>query len=328
MDRSDPVALVGDVGGTNCRLALMSPDGKPLARWRCGTEDFPGPEEAIKAFLATQQALLRDHPVIDAAMAIAAPTGVDRVQLTNSPWRFDRHELKRSLRVRRFLLINDLAAQARAVMDAPAGYLEPIGGAPLTALSGVVAVVGPGTGLGVARLDMTSRHVAATEGGHVGFAPNDDLELALLQIWRSELGRVTNEHVVSGPGLVRVFQALAEVRGAPVAAIDGPEIMRRALADLDPICVETVDRFARILGAVCADIVLAQGADSLALVGGIPEAMLPVLRQGGFRSRFEQRGPGGAYLAGTPSVLVAMPDLGLRGALACLQDAAAVEEHS
>jgi glucokinase len=324
-DRPGTLALVGDVGGTNCRLALFTFTGEVLARWRCMTDDFPGPGEAIESFLAGQSDLLRRQPLSSGAVAIAAPTGVESVQLTNSPWRFDRPQLERQLGLRRFLLVNDLAAQARAVMDAPSSSLEVIGGPLLTALSGTVAVVGPGTGLGVARVDMDHRSLAATEGGHVGFAPNDDVELELLRFWRLHLGRVTNEHVISGPGLVRVYRALAALNDRQVHAIEGPEIMRRALGREDPACLDAVERFAKILGAVCADIVLAQGAHSLALVGGIPEAMLPILRQGGFRARFEQRGPGGAFLASTPSVFVAMADLGLRGALACLQDAVLAE---
>lgn len=327
-DQAGSLALVGDVGGTNCRLALLSVDSEVRARWRCGTDDFPGPLEAIQAFLATQSDLLRRHPLRLGAVAIAAPTGVESVQLTNSPWRFDRPHLERELGLRAFLLVNDLAAQARAVMDAPSSCFEGIGGPTPVTLSGAVAVVGPGTGLGVARVDMTHRSVAATEGGHVGFAPNDDVELELLRFWRPHLGRVTNEHVISGPGLVRVYRALGALNDRHVEAIEGPEIMRRAVGREDAACVEAVERFAKIFGAVCADIVLAQGAQNLALVGGIPEAMLPILRQGGFRARFEQRGPGGAFLASTPSVFVAMADLGLRGALACLQDAVSAEELS
>lgn len=326
-ERGGPLALVGDVGGTNCRLALLSFDGAVRARWRCGADDFPGPAEAIEAFLSSEAVALGDQRADYAAIAIAAPTGAESVQLTNSPWRFDRALIEARFGLRKALLVNDLAAQARAVIDAPSTAFIAIGGPSLEAFCGAVAVVGPGTGLGVARVDMVHRAVTATEGGHVGFAPNDDVEMDLLRFWRPHLGRVTNEHVISGPGLVRVYRALAALKDRRAEAIEGPEIMRRALERQDEACVDAVERFAKIFGAVCADIVLAQGASSLALVGGIAEAMAPILRQGGFRARFEQRGPGGAYLASTASVLVAMADLGLRGALACLQDALAAEEH-
>jgi glucokinase len=316
-------ALVGDVGGTNCRLALLAADGAMLARWRCTTDDFPAPGEAIAAFLKEQA----DHVPRHGAIAIAAPTGANSVQLTNSGWRFDRQALEASLGLTRMILVNDLAAQARAVMDAPETELRRIGDPLLTRFEGTVAVVGPGTGLGVARLEIgETRTVAATEGGHVGFAPNDEVELELLRLWRPHLGRVTNEHAVSGPGLVRVYRGLGALNDQHVEPIEGPEIMRRALAKADNLCMEAVDRFAKILGAVCADIVLAQGARSLALVGGIPESMLPILHKGGFRARFEQRGPGGSFLSSVPSVFVASPDLGLKGSFAWLQDELRKEE--
>lgn len=325
-ERKGPLALVGDVGGTNCRLALLSWQGEVLARWRCGTDDFPGPAEAIAAFLAAQGE--GAAPPAYGAVAIAAPTGADSVQLTNAPWRFDRGLLAAQFGLRKMLLVNDLAAQARAVMDAPSSAFVAIGGPALAAFRGTVSVVGPGTGLGVAQVDMVHRTVTPTEGGHVGFAPNDDIEMDLLRYWRPHLGRVVNEHVVSGPGLVRVYRALAALNERRAEAIEGPEIMKRALDRQDEASVDAVERFAKILGAACADIVLAQGTQSLALVGAIPEAIAPILRQGGFRARFEQRGPHGAFLASTPSVLVAMADLGLLGALACLKDALAAEELS
>jgi glucokinase len=317
--------LVGDVGGTNCRLALAGTDGAMLARWRCTTDDFPTPVAAIQAFL-------RENPDLNpafGAVAIAAPTGAESVQLTNSGWRFDRLALEKALGLSRMLLVNDLAAQARAVLDAPQAELIRIGDPAVQQLAGTVAVVGPGTGLGVARLEIgQARPVAATEGGHVGFAPNDDVELELLRLWRPHLGRVTNEHAVSGPGLVRVYRGLGALNDHHVEPIEGPEIMRRALLKSDALCTEAVDRFAKILGAVCADIVLAQGAGALALVGGIPEAMLPVLQKGGFRARFEQRGPGGAFLSAVPSFFVARADLGLIGSFAWLKDELGMQENA
>ncbi len=315
--------LVGDVGATNCRLALMGAAGDVLAQWRCTTHDYATPGEAISAFLAANETI---RPRFG-SLAIAGPTGAGGVQLTNSTWHFDRPFLERSLRLERILLINDLAAQARAVLDVPVSDLTHIGGPAVSSWVGAVAVVGPGTGLGVARLEIGSCPVVApTEGGHVGFAPNDDVELELLRLWRPQLGRVTNEHVMSGPGLVRIYRGLGVLTSKHIEPIEGPEIMRRAMARQDDLCTEAVDRFARILGAVCADVVLAQGARALALVGSITQALSPVLQAGGFRARFEQLGPVPAYLSSVPSLLVPIPDLGIKGAFAWLKDQMAQEE--
>lgn len=319
---SFPVTLVGDVGGTNCRLALVGGAGgfDFAARFACRTDDYADPAEAIAAFLATWSG---DRPRY-AALALAAPAEAEPVQLTNTSWRFSRQALREELGFEEVVFVNDLAAQARAVLDAPEGDIVSIGPSARDWRRAAVSVVGPGTGLGVARLDPSAPiPVTPTEGGHVGFAPNDDVELEMLRYWSGHLGRVTNEHVISGPGLVRVYRALAAITGAAVEPIQGPEIMRRALAHEDPACVDAVERFAKIFGAVCADIVLAQGAHALALVGGIATSMQPVLQQGGFRARFEQRGPGSNFLCDAPSLLITTPDIGLRGAAAAMWDALA-----
>jgi glucokinase len=322
MPKTETEVLVADIGGTNCRLALVAATGafEVKARFACTTSDFTTPGEAIKAFLQKQGSICPRH----AALSLAAPTKDEPIQLTNSRWRFSRAELAHQLGLERIVFLNDLAAQARAILDVPNEDIAQIGDCRGNWHDGTIAVVGPGTGLGVAMLDPQARNpVTPTEGGHVGFAPNDGVEMALLRAWCRQLDQVTNEHIISGPGLVRIYRALAEVYGTPVEPIDGPEIMQRALAQTDIACVKAVDRFAKIFGSVCADVVLAQGAQALALVGTIATSMQPILQLGGFRQRFDARGPGTAFLKDTPCLLVTTQDLGLRGAAAALRDAPA-----
>jgi len=310
--------LFADIGGTNCRLALARGAAGAMehsAVYSIG--DYPSPGDAIAAFLESCDA----PPPARAALAIAAPVIGDHAKLTNQSWSFDRPELQRRFSFSRLIFINDLAAQARAVHALPSDELIAIGPAKSAERRGSVAIVGPGTGLGVARLDPASKTpVTSTEGGHVGFAPSDDVEVELLRMWQPHLGRVTNEHILSGPGLVRLYRALGSLGDQHVEPIDAPEIMECALNGQDALCVDAVERFAKVFGAVCGDIVLAQGATSAVLVGGIANALEPVLQRGGFRARFEQRGPSGGVLQLTPTHLAVAPDLGLIGARALLDD--------
>lgn len=311
--------LLGDIGGSNCRLALETLDSpRTIAdRITYSTDDFPSPADAVAAFLAQSNAPKPRRGVL----AVAAPVTGDKVKLTNTSWRFDRPAMMKALGFDELLFVNDLQAQARAVASLPAEDFKTIGVGETAPFKQRMSIVGPGTGLGVACIDPEKRNpVITTEGGHVGFAPSDDVEMELLRLWRQHLGPVSNEHVTSGPGLVRLYRALGAVTETHVDPIDGPEIVRRALEDNEPHCRETVIRYAKILGAVAGDVVLAQGAAGVILVGGIVNGLEPILQLGGFRARFEQRGPGRAHLTGFSSLIATAADLGLKGASALLHD--------
>lgn len=315
--QSSELTLLGDIGGTNCRLALQNAAGAFLHRANYETDDFPSPREAIKRFIEDNHAAMPKRAVL----ALAGPIDGDVIQLTNSPWRFERKALMTALGLDQLLLVNDLAAQGRGVLDLAAQDFTIVGPDITLPLHKTVALVGPGTGLGVSLLEPDDDiRVHATEGGHVGFAPNDDVEVEMLRLWRRHIGNVTNEHVSSGPGIVRIYRALGALKDQHVEPIDGPEIFRRALTEDDALCRETAERFAKILGSVSADIVLIQGASTLVLVGGIVNTLAPILAQGGFRARFEQRGPRPGYLRETPSLIATASDLGLKGAGALVRD--------
>ncbi len=316
----DDLALLADIGGTNCRFQVKRLSTQEILHAAVRpTADYARPADALAAFLGEAG---EPEPSC-AALAIAGPVTDGRARLTNAAWRFDRDALKSALGLGTLLLVNDLAAQARAVLDLGEDDFSPIGPVAPIAATGTIAVIGPGTGLGVARAERGTklgRAVTPCEGGHVGFAPKDDVELALLALWRNDHDVVTNEHVVSGPGLVSLYRGFATLEGATAADIAGPEILRRALAEDDFIAEMAVARFARILGSVCGDLALAQGAGEAVLVGDLPNALAPVLARGGFRFRFDACGPHVGFLARTPVRIATAPDLGLRGAAACLAD--------
>lgn len=313
------LVLLADIGGTNCRLGIYDPLAREfISRAVYSTEDFNSPREAFAAFLARGRGL---NPRL-AALALACPITGRSLRLTNTGWSFDQADLVQRLQLEKLIFVNDLVAQARGLCEVPWQVFRALQ-SPMPAFpTGPAAVVNAGTGLGIARIDsFADARVAASEGGHIGFSPNDDVEIELLRLWRGKLGQVTNEHVLSGPGIRRLYQTLGAIAYIPTESIDGPEIVRRAIAEEDALCVETADRFAKILGSVTADICLAFGASAAILAGTIVNALAPLIARSGFRSRFEQRGPG-ALLKSIPTVTVNEPDLGLLGAYALLVDQA------
>ena len=305
-------ALLADIGGTNCRLGIYDPLSSQFTdRFVCSTDDFPSPRDAIAAFLDRTSSPRPSR----AALALACPITSDRPRLTNTGWQFDRAELIGAFGLRELVLVNDLVAQARAVASLGPDGFRAIGPSSAAGIATPAAIIGAGTGLGIARIDdLASTILAASEGGHIGFSPSDDVETELVRLWRQHLRRITNEHVVSGPGMVRLYRALGALEDRHVDPIDGPEIVRRALASEDALCVETAERFAKILGSVAGDAALMFCSSSVVLVGTISNTLAPILERGGFRSRFEQRGPGGAFLKSIPTLIAIEPDLGLLGA--------------
>jgi glucokinase len=313
--------LIGDIGGTNCRIGLAAwREGVPavLERRTYSTDDFTSPAEAIARFL---EEVPDARPVKSACVAVAGPVTGDEIDLTNCAWTFSRTRVQARLNLDHLLIINDLHALARAVLDLQPTEFVAIGEIVGPAVDGPIAVVAPGTGLGAAMaFDAPIRFVCPTEAGHVGFAPGDDVELELLRLWRPHLGRVRNEHLLSGPGLVRLYRALGALEDTHVEPLGGPEILEKAVAGSDTLCLRAAERFAKILGAVCGDITLTQGARQVVLSGSIVTSLQPILRQGGFRARFEQRGPTGEYMRQRGTLVAARADLGLVGAFLCLDD--------
>lgn len=312
-----PRCLVADVGGTHLRLALVDPAaaqplaGAPHVRWR--TADFPDPGSAARAFLDE----LRERPRC-ALFAIAGPVSPEGVTMTNRSWRVDRRALAAELGLERLELVNDCAAAAMALAVLAPGDLQPLGNAEADkrgADDGAPRVlVAPGTGLGVgALLQRGGEAIAlATEAGHVGFAPRDAAEVAILERLAARFGRVSNERLLSGAGLVNLHAALDQ-RAAEREPL--PEDIMAAATAGDRRCLRSVELFCELLGAAAGDYVLALGGwGGLYLAGGMTPVLLPWLLQGGFRRRFEDKGRYAAWLACVPAFAVLHPEPGLLGA--------------
>lgn len=312
-----PIGLVADIGGTNARFALAGLDraGAIVTAFRqdMANADFPGLEACLDAYLDALGAAPR--PTM-AAFGVASPISGDEVRLTNRDWSFSIADLKRRLGWTRFEVVNDFVAVGHALPALTAADWRPLAGPPWPkVLPKVVSLVGPGTGFGVGAVirGEAGPTVVATEGGHVSFAPVDALELEILRVMLTRFGRVSNERILSGPGLEHLYAALAEIGGKPNAAVDAPTILQSALAGRDPLAIEAVERFCLILGGAMGDVALVQGGGAVAIAGGIAGRMVEFLDTALVRARFEAKGRAQPWLRTVPIALIAHVEPGLLG---------------
>ncbi len=246
--------LVTDIGGTNARFALVDDDGRLSDEQTLKTKDFPGIVEAASSYLDGRS-------IESAVLVVAGPVESDHIALTNCPWAFSLAETKAAMGLDRLVAINDFVAQALAIPKLDQDDLLKLGGGESIA-DRAIAVIGPGTGLGVAgllRIGETFRPIP-TEGGHVAFAPRDEVEDRVLRVLRRRFGHVSNERLLSGPGLVNLAKALAELAAHGLPVTSPSEVIARADTEQCPICIEALQRFCSLLGAAAGDLALSYGA--------------------------------------------------------------------
>jgi glucokinase len=310
--------LVADIGGSNARFALVDDAGAMVAPAAMECARYTGVVEAAGAYLSDREVAVS---VTEACFSVACPAHGDRIALTNSPWSFSVEETRHALGLDRLRVINDYTAQALAVPYlTPADTVQvgpgtPVPGAP-------IAVLGPGTGLGVSGLlGVGGGHVPlAGEGGHVSWAPGDERETNILHILRDRFGHVSAERLLSGPGIENLHAAVAELRRAPNEKLDAAEITGRAVSGHDPLCAEVLEIFCSALGGVAGDLALILGArGGVFVTGGIVPRLGDYVAASPFRRRFEDKGRFAAYLAAIPTYLVIAQSPGLLGAVAALR---------
>ncbi len=302
--------LVSDIGGTNARFALVGDDGWPQDEKTLKTKDFPGVVEAASAYLDGRE-------VDGVVLVVAGPVESDRIALTNCPWRFSLAETKEALGVDRLTALNDFVAQALAIPRLGSSDQIRLGGG--DALDDrPIAVIGPGTGLGVAALiRVGGRHVPiATEGGHVAFAPKDAVEADVLGLLKERYGHVSNERLLSGPGLVNFANALGKLQGAELAIESPAEVAKRADEGC-PVCADAIDRFNGLLGAAAGDLALTYGArGGVYLTGGMISHLGERFDAERVMRAFVDKGRFRSYLGAIPLFRVLRTDTGLLGAAA------------
>jgi glucokinase len=329
--RGDGLALVADIGGTNVRFALADPRmamplvAQSIRSHRVG--DFASLTEAARRYLA-------DGPfdgLRRGVFAIAAPiAGDDEIRMTNHPWTLSRSRLQADLGLEHLSFVNDFAATSRCIPLLAAADVRTIGAVADRGGDRVgdrtFVVVGPGTGLGVGVLLVRGGRAIAleTEGGHIGFAPRDALEIRLLEELRKRHDRVSNERLLCGPGLANLHDALRRLEGSGGDALEPEEITRRASAG-DPPATRTLRLFCELFGSVAGDLALAYGAwDGVYLAGGLTPGLVPWLERGGFRRRFVDKGRYARVLEQVPVAAILHPQPGLLGAAAIAVEPPAV----
>ncbi|RDE24411.1 glucokinase [Motiliproteus coralliicola] len=320
IDTRSRSSLVADIGGTNARFALVEPGGlNPTRVLTLAVDDHSSIEAAIRAYLERVGAQLMPRQV---CLAIACPTTRDRISMTNNGWSFSRIELQSALGLERLEIINDYAAQAHAIPNLDTDGLVQVGGG--DAFAGQpLAMLGPGTGLGVGGLVLSEQGAVAvvTEGGHVDFAPANELEVDILRyLWRHH-EHVSVERLLSGMGLVNLHQALAEIRGQSADELTPAQISSNALDCGDSLCLEVLECFCAMLGSVAGNTALTLGAQGgVYITGGIIPRMLDFFTNSQFRARFESKGRFRDYMAAIPTYVVTAEHPGLIGSAAVLKN--------
>lgn len=306
--------LVGDIGGTHARLAIFERNDSVsrLRDWSDVPNDFQTFAHALKHYL--NEVGRRSAPDV-IALAVAGPVVDGKVSLTNRNWQLSESEL-RALGFQSAHLVNDFAALAYAADRLGPSDVRCVGPDIPAASEGTVTILGAGTGFGVSCLAHFRGHAVplATEGGHIGFAPQSPEEIAILEALARRFGRVSVERILSGPGLENLARALDEIAGRTARPLSAAQIVEHA-SQGDGDCRTTLSRFCSIFGAVAGDIALAHGARGGVLVaGGIAGKIEPYLMQGAFRERFEAKGRLSSFVKSIPTKLIVNPDAALLGA--------------
>jgi glucokinase len=311
--------VTADIGGTHARFAIAVVEGGRVVSLgeavTLKTADHESLQLAWEAFAETH-----GHPLPRAAaIAIAAPNGGEVIQLSNNPWIIRPALIEDQLKIDTWTLVNDFGAVGHAVAQGSEEDFVHLCGpdGPLPE-HGMVTVCGPGTGLGVAGVlrHAGGYHVVEAEGGHIGFAPLDGFEDALLKTLRTAFDRVSVERVVAGPGIIAIYETLAKIEGRAVVQMDDEAIWARALDGSDRLAIAALDRFCMALGAVAGDLALANGAKAVVIAGGLGLRLKDHLLRSGFGDRFIAKGRFRNLMARVPVKLITHPQPGLFGAAA------------
>lgn len=313
--------VVADIGGTNARFGLVT--GKTDGRFDIAYQErFPSGDFAdMQALVAHYLALVADHAPKHVCLAVAGPVGGDEVHLTNLDWRFSINELRQALGLVQLEVINDFVAYANSIpLLPPQALVQVRDGKPVE--TAPIAVLGPGTGLGVASLVPNGKggwSAIGCEGGHIALGAATEQQRQVLCALAEDLDFVSAERALSGSGLPNLYRAVAKVRGEVPKALTSADISEMAL-DGDPACFETLSLFCEWLGGVASDIALAQGArGGLYLGGGILPRFLEFFLKSRFVDGFTQKGVMTGYLSDIPVYLAIETHSALTGAAAWLE---------
>ncbi len=304
--------LIGDIGGTNARFSILLDayaEPKPFPNVR--TADYPTIDDAIqKIVLDTSSVQPRS-----AILAIAGPIDGDEIDLTNCDWVVRPKGMIADLGFEDVLVVNDFEAQALAVAALSDEYREALGTSNEPHMASRV-VLGPGTGLGVAGL-VYARHMwfpVPGEGGHVDVGPRSERDFQIFPHLKRIEGRVSAEEILSGRGVVNIYQAVCTADGVQPAFSDPADITAHGLNGTNSQAVETLSLFATYLGRVAGDMALIfMARGGVYLAGGISQKIIPALKGPEFRAAFEDKAPHTELMGTIPTFVVTHPQAALAG---------------
>ncbi|WP_213994867.1 glucokinase [Arsukibacterium sp.] len=315
-------AIVADIGGTNARFSRVNLTTLALdhvAVYPCAT--FASLADALQHYQQEQQLTALKH----VAIAIACPVTGDDVSMTNFHWHFSVSAMQRQLGLARLLVMNDFTAVAMCLPALTADDKVQIGQGSARH-SQPMAVLGAGTGLGVAHLiNVDNKFIPLPgEGGHIDWAAQTEQEWFIQQVLSKDYGHVSPERLLSGPGLEAIYRALALYRRLDVAPLAAGEIGNLALSGKSELASATVAQFFASLGSVAGDLALTLSTfGGVYVAGGITPKLLPLMAASDFRTRFEAKGRFSAFNRQIATYIVTAPQPGLLGAAVYLKQSLA-----
>lgn len=318
-------SIVADIGGTNARFAIARPEAGGYKLESVKVVDcrrFANFEEALGHWLEGLDQPLPDKACVAAAGPVEKVEGGEKVYMTNLGWTIESAPLPGKFGLARLDLINDFAALALSLPRLTAEDYTVVRDQPRLP-NAAMAVIGPGTGLGVGGLaaDNGHYHVLDGEGGHSNLAAATARELELLQILIRDQQPVFNEWVLSGRGLVNLYRAVCELNGQPAQDLTPPDLSARGLDNSDPMCRETLLDFLNFLGNAAGDVALYLGArGGVFLGGGILPRIAELLPESQFEERFLNKGRVHGWMESVPVYALNAGYQALIGAAAQLED--------
>ena len=312
-----PCLLIGDIGGTNVRFALADaskPTYSQVISYECA--EFASADEAICHYLRQIGAPKPQFICI----AAAGPVADGHVLFTNNNWSMDVGELESDFEGAKVHLLNDFEAAAYALPMLQKKDCLRIGSLPRAQLKDAdytVGLIGPGTGLGAGGLCQRDGRVfpIVSEAGHVGFAPETQVQMEILEHLRNEFDRVSDERLVSGRGIVNIYHALVKIHNRKVTHNSAKEVFAMAARNPDSIAAEAVQVFYEILGQSAGNLALSIGAyDGIYIGGGIVQRVPEMMVNSRFRSGFELKGRYRSMMEKVPTQMILHSHPGLLGA--------------
>jgi glucokinase (EC 2.7.1.2) len=313
-------SIVADIGGTNARFALVTgeADGQFVIEQIqiLNGSDYASFSDALRTYIES----LDGVTPVSACAAIAGPIEGDSVKMTNLNWSFSPSAVREEFGFKKFEAINDFAALAVATSALLPGDLVSVRNGQRDPM-GNKAILGPGTGLGVAGLAYSNGHwlPIPSEGGHVNIAPATPLECDVVKAAMAQHGHVSAEVFISGPGLVNLYNALCAVKGVQARVLEPKDVTADGVSGKDSTCQETLALFCSFIGSLSGNLALTYGAKGgVYLAGGVLPRILDCVKASDLALRFEEKGVMSPYVSNIPVDIITHPQTAFLGAAAWL----------